>query len=816
MINEATSFWHFISTHRIEIPIIQRDYAQGRPGKEYLRKHFLTALKKAMDDRLNGGRSALKLDFVYASERGGKLYPLDGQQRLTTLWLLHWYIALRAGKLKDNEATLKQFTYETRVSSREFCGLLCQADNFERYEASCSIVDFITNSTWFCSAWRQDPTIQAMLRMIGGTKINDRRGEDIVDGLEELFRGATEEKFAEYWCALTADNAPIVFYYLPLVGFGLSDDLYIKMNARGKQLTPFENFKADLIGYMKKQAQTADDAEEWSKLLDVENGMPLKMDIKWIDLFWDKDEARVDEAYFAFLNRFFWNELFTAQDDNGNYFLKVGSGQTADGKPTSTVENENRSYSYLNKDDCSVYEGLDLYKLCLPGGELPLRLFEDLEKVLDGYRKKGFVQKGSKVLLPRWEATFDFVPRYVNGEIGEINQLQRIAYFAVCKYFKEGEGDSKEGKDDDISLHRWMRVVWNLISGVDEGGDPQIRDTSAVRRAIELIGELDSHDVYGSLCKKKYVKDSALGKRYNEEIEKARQIWCGDGKFRKYEGTLSKDDSSPYETWEEIIEEAESYSFFKGSIRFLFRDENGETDWSLFDKKWKNAKRYFPQNSEGQIDLLKALISRFTPENVDNVLWNHATLNSEPASWLYYLLNDNLYGPVHQLLYDEDGSEVSHRDDDSDFNGRVLYALSNTKLLDYVVEKIPLARIRGEKLFPRNARSGIFLNYRKRDSFLLNTEGVHLPEDCRVLDTDFLYGWDINFSYRRRNFQWYRENYVYLMRDEAPHEYMIRDALASDELGKYYCFDTSGLEDEAILQELGKLLKVKEPTPGNV
>lgn len=809
MINEATSFWHFISTHRIEIPIIQRDYAQGRPGKEYLRKHFLTALKKAMDARLSGERSTLKLDFVYASERGGKLYPLDGQQRLTTLWLLHWYVALRAGELKEQAATLQHFTYETRISSREFCGLLCRADNFERYEAPCSIVEFITNSTWFCSSWKQDPTIQAMLRMMSGTKVNDRRGEDIVDGLEELFRDTTSDEFKGYWHDLTSDNAPIVFYYLPLVDFGLSDDLYIKMNARGKQLTPFENFKADLIGYIKGQAQTPDDVDGWNRLLDAEKGMPRKMDIEWMDLFWDKDEARVDEAYFAFLNRFFWNELFTAKDGDGNYLLKVGSGLTADRESTSTVEKENRAYRYLNEDDCSVYEGLDLYKLCLPGGELPLRLFKDLEKVLDHYREMCSGGNAGDVLLPRWKEKFDFIPRYVDGQIGKITPPQSIPFFAVCKYFKEGEGDAS-------SLHRWMRVVWNLISGVDEGGGSQISGASAMRRAIEFIGELDSHDVYGSLCKKKYVKDSALGKRYNEEIEKARQIWCGDGKFRKYEGTLSKDDVSPYETWEEIIEEAESYSFFKGSIRFLFRDENGETDWSLFDKKWKNAKRYFQKEPEGQIDLLKALISRFTPENVDNVLWNHATLNGKPASWLYYLLNDNIFGPVHQLLYDEDGSEVRPRADDSDFNGRVLYALSNTKLLDYVVEKMPLARIRGEKLFPRNARSGIFLNYRKRDSFLLNTEGVHLPEDCRVLDTDFLYGWDINFSYRRRNFQWYRENYVYLMRDEAPHEYMIRDALASDELGKYYCFDTSGLEDEAILQELGKLLKVKEPTPGNV
>ena len=44
-----TTFWNFIKNNRIEIPIIQRDYAQGRKGKEYLRKSFLGDLKKALD-----------------------------------------------------------------------------------------------------------------------------------------------------------------------------------------------------------------------------------------------------------------------------------------------------------------------------------------------------------------------------------------------------------------------------------------------------------------------------------------------------------------------------------------------------------------------------------------------------------------------------------------------------------------------------------------------------------------------------------------------------------------------------------------------
>ena len=303
--NKAISFWHFIQEHTVEIPIIQRDYAQGRLGKEYLRKTFLESLKQALDE----GREALKLDFVYGSKENGKLQPLDGQQRLTTLWLLHWYVALRAGKLdevvKGQERicdVLRNFTYETRISSREFCGCLCNADNFKTFDGK-DIVGFITSQTWFYSVWKQDPTIQSMLRMLGGTKINNKAGEDITDGMEELFDGT--DKFDEYWDSLSSDCSPIIFYYLPLNDFGLSDDLYVKMNARGKQLTSFENFKADLLGYIASQAE---EDKKWEKFLDPENGIAIKLDTTWTDLFWQESrDNKIDEIYFAFLNRFFLN-----------------------------------------------------------------------------------------------------------------------------------------------------------------------------------------------------------------------------------------------------------------------------------------------------------------------------------------------------------------------------------------------------------------------------------------------------------------------------------------------------------------------------
>lgn len=392
-----TTFWNYLKNNNIEIPIIQRDYAQGRLGKENLRKTFLGDLKKALDNEPPYKDSEMKLDFVYGSTENDRLNPLDGQQRLTTLWLLHWFIALRAGMLnEENCAILRKFTYETRISSREFCQNLCIPRNFEHYHGY-NIVGFITKQTWFYSAWKQDPTIQSMLRMLSGTKIADKKGDDIVDGIEELFacpslcnldgdKCALMKTFDNYWKRLTNKSlCPIVFYNLPLHDFGLSDDLYIKMNARGKQLTSFENFKADLIGYIQKRAEegTHDDKQinEWELLLDSQSGIPIKFDTDWTDIFWsnkskgikDKDgklvkSNQIDEIFFAFLNRFFWNELFIAKkmDNPSLFILEIGKSDEG-----TVQENENASYRYLNDssnrnpndyDTKIAYQGLDEYK----------------------------------------------------------------------------------------------------------------------------------------------------------------------------------------------------------------------------------------------------------------------------------------------------------------------------------------------------------------------------------------------------------------------------------------------------------------------
>ena len=757
MAKQEISFWKFIQENTIEIPIIQRDYAQGRVGKEHLRASFLKELKEALDNK----EKPLKLDFVYGSIEDNHLQPLDGQQRLTTLWLLHWYIALKAEKLKEESEKLKNFSYETRISSREFCKKLCEADFTQFIDGN--IVDFITQQTWFYSSWKQDPTIQAMLSMLGGTT-NEKEAKD---NIEAVFKGGD---FNEYWTRLTSEEAPIAFYYQPLKDFGLSDDLYIKMNARGKQLTPFENFKADLIGYIEQQAK---ENKEWNKLLDVYKGIPVLLDTDWMDIFWKNKTKnyQIDEIYYSFLNRFFWN-----------YYVGYS-------KETGSRIELTSVYKYLNKDNYATYESLENYT---DNEGIPLELFEDLQKVLNNFGKYS-QDKLLKKIIPnaQWEAPFFFIPEYDDkgGVIG-VNQVQRIIFFAICKYFKEGEGDEN-------SLSRWMRVVWNLVSGEDVEGLPQIRSIDAVKIAIDYISTLDSHNIYNSLLYQNLITDkpNEFQQRWNEEIEKAKKI-CEDI------------------TWEEKIIKAENYAFFRGSIRFLFRDAQGNIDWNLFDQKWENVQKYFKDKKVGKKEsamneaydnssLLKALISRFDTLQYNSVLyWWYRVFNNRPNTWLYYLLHQDITEPIYQLLLGNDKPKELQPSEDIEKN--TICQLSNTDLLDFVIEKIPHSWIRWIHnhlaIYPSGV--GIFLNAKDRDDFLLKDVEVSLKPEIVVGNREYLYGWDIDFEYKNYNYRWYSNDYVYLLDNEG--RCIAKQSSEGESYEeRYYCFKyDKGEKIKEVLQKI--------------
>ena len=89
-INEKYNLKALLENYRVVIPLIQRDYAQGRKDKRTteVRKKLLQDINAALLDTNVG---PLDLNFIYGKSTHGKFIPLDGQQRLTTY---SWFIFL--------------------------------------------------------------------------------------------------------------------------------------------------------------------------------------------------------------------------------------------------------------------------------------------------------------------------------------------------------------------------------------------------------------------------------------------------------------------------------------------------------------------------------------------------------------------------------------------------------------------------------------------------------------------------------------------------------------------------------------------------
>lgn len=249
----------------IEIPIIQRDYAQGREKEEKKRNRFLEALLKAINSD-----KGITLDFIYGSVIDNKLVPLDGQQRLTTLFLLHWYAAKRENIPAEQWEVLKKFSYATRPSARRFCEqfLIFVPD----FDAGKHLSEQICNEAWFPMAWNDDPTVEGMLRML--------------DAIHHTFAETTH-----LWEALTEDRK-ITFYFKKLEDMDITDDIYIKMNSRGKPLTDFEHFKAEFTEAIRETIGN--------------DTISHKIDIAWTNMLWPYRSSNniIDEeflSYFHFL-----------------------------------------------------------------------------------------------------------------------------------------------------------------------------------------------------------------------------------------------------------------------------------------------------------------------------------------------------------------------------------------------------------------------------------------------------------------------------------------------------------------------------------
>jgi Protein of unknown function DUF262 len=401
--SEQLTFYKLFAekNYSVEIPIIQRDYAQGRASAKEIRTEFLKALHGYLEEDI----PFRDIDFIYGDiDAANNFIPLDGQQRLTTLFLLHYYLALKEDKLNQLKEILvknglSRFTYKTRQSAADFCNALFKNeiilpssdDAGER-----ALSETIKDSSWYFLSWDNDPTIRSMLCML--------------DAIHCLFKNTKG-----FYDRLVDKKQPVItFQFLTLNDYGLTEDLYIKMNSRGKPLTKFENFKAKFEQHLGRL----------NGLLayppNVRDYFSHRIDTRWAHLFWtyrNKKENLFDRQIMNFISVLAINQYAINQDDPKKYIDHQGDLPL-------------EFYLHFNEQTIPVLiDALDQLSVTAPAFKVHLPGFHYYDET----------------------AAFDDI---INDRLNAAGYAERIKFFAYYCYLVQWKGANE--------LAKWMRVVVNL------------------------------------------------------------------------------------------------------------------------------------------------------------------------------------------------------------------------------------------------------------------------------------------------------------------------------------------------------------------
>lgn len=426
--------------NKIVIPPIQRDYAQGRLDGEIgrVRSRFLVSLYDAVV------RQPITLDFIYGDiDEDGTMTPLDGQQRLTTLFLLHWYAAKKENISAEEYAFLEHFSYETRYSARYFCEELIKFNP----AFTDKISEEIINQAWFPLDWKKDPTISSMLVML--------------DAIDETFRNVQG-----IWGRLK--NQAITFYFLPVRDMALTDELYIKMNSRGKPLTLFEHFKAELEREIRKLDEKTGH-KDTDRIIE-------KIDRKWTDLLWsyrdgDFDNPEDDLVDDEFL-RYFW---FICD------MICYRSGESPQNYSSDVFDLLNR---YFSADNSRIPENLATLEAffdcwCDIAG------FSSPTEFLESFMSDGHEPGKIRIFSGKVDIFEDCIHAYGNksGKLRQFPLNRSVLLYAIIIYLQHQEEVTRE------EFIRRIRIVNNLIqNSEDEVSDRIDRNRiPAILKAVDAL-----------------------------------------------------------------------------------------------------------------------------------------------------------------------------------------------------------------------------------------------------------------------------------------------------------------------------------------
>jgi hypothetical protein len=719
----------------IRIPKIQRDYAEGRKAVKVqdIRNNFLGALMQVVV----GVKPSLQLDFVYGYRRSEAFEPLDGQQRLTTLFILYWMFKQDGDNLLIDNGN-STFTYATRISSEEFCNELVKKDAKEligSWNHNESFHDYMVSLDWFKWGWRNDPTIQSMLMVM----------ESILEQLDTLNRSFDED--------FSGNLEHITFHLLDLKSFGLEDELYVKMNARGKELSDFDILKSSLeeeIQYQIKGGTSKPEIEaEWRRYMDKE----------WIDMFWDNAKLtlgspseqnipKVEERFRKLLLR-----MIAVQ------FFRKGSGEKMQGYCSSTYQQDldriiplytlqRAVYNHQKDADESEFVPIDFENIIR---EMNALIYKSSET---DYHQATELFDGSLAFDDSSEE--GLLDLYLEDSFTRDRQTCFFAMEAfLSKHPAQEVYDNEELKRDFID---WMRFARNTF----------MNGNIANLKIDKLIWELQVMTSIEQIIKD-YVSEGSSMREFLTHIgEKYTRVEKAILEEERIKNQLRVD-----EEWCNLLDKAEGNPYLFGQVRFLlsWSHQDGGYDKELFLKYLIYIDRLFPMdgasNYKKQIWLYLALFCIDDFRDKDGCLMKFNKFKFR--SWKVCLRTkheDDSYAPTLKKLIDEWMNHYEADEDALTFLEHFVhdhkaevtdwrkYILWNEKVLDYIYDDRVILTIKNHHYLAQRATSSghykdLFLHYLCLDESISHLNPVeHDSKDKNPFSLDFSKdGTDYNITY---------------------------------------------------------------------
>lgn len=307
--NDKINLNELLKDYIIYIPDMQRDYCWGTTKADKADKHGNSLFKNFLDTLVqdcNENKTDFTMGLFYGYIEDDRIYLCDGQQRITSLYLILLY-AYKLGKVDKGlliHNNMPCMQYAVRDSSLFFLNDLVE------HIKNIQNIDNIKKADWYFEEYNNDDTIQNIIAALSTLENEDKNENNRIN----------DDKFIPHILK------EINFIFIDMEKRENGEETYVLLNTTGEPLTTVENLKPYLVfnntDKMEKYAEIWEEIEHF---------------------FWIKNNQNYEMAEKGFMEFLRWVVILTCYEKSANILKEKGvlySFFTKEEKPAIEVIKE--------------------------------------------------------------------------------------------------------------------------------------------------------------------------------------------------------------------------------------------------------------------------------------------------------------------------------------------------------------------------------------------------------------------------------------------------------------------------------------------